>query len=795
MIKLTCEIIYSLDILFIKRRVEMNNRHLSHIVLIIIVIFVTLSMSASSPPTHWQETRVDAGTSIEYMTNSSLKTYNGVASVVYGADHLYYAIQAPSEDFVITTVDQSMGVGRYASLAIEPTTGHARISYYDETNEHLKYAREYASGLGHAWTITTVDSDDADPGGNKTAIALDSTSYHAPHIAYTKLDGHVWHAWQTCSGSPPFIICEWHTEEVDDVVVAGGTNITMALDSNNHPHLAYYDSTTHTLHYAVYDGSDWSYGEVPDTGSYYGLEPSLAIDTNDRPAIAYRTSVAIRYAWKTGDNWDDWAFSTVYVDSGAPGVPTYPSLLLLNNNSDFPYISFIDADYHVRLAYWDEMDPSCPGTTGELACPVVDNRSDFMNVTSLAREYSSGTYYYRMVYMNEHTGELHYLYENSVGWNDLYVDMDIKVGQFSSIKAFLNGAHISYYDSSSTGLKYTQAGNSKPGSCGIYGMTTGYECQFSDNPVSTEDLGQGTSLIVDRAGDPHIAYYDYGNQLKFAYNTGTWTVEVIDSSSSDVGEYPALAINSDSGDFAIAYKDSSTGYLRYAEELSSPWTGGNCGPSNHWKCSDVEYMTSAGNGIDLAIDRNGIPHISYIHGVEHLVHVAKYVGSGGSCANTAWQCTEVTEDGHYTEDGETSIYADPFSDTIMLSFYNTTVPVLMFAYFDPESGWSHEVVDGVGVGRQNELAVVDGTPFIAYLDENTFDLKLAERVGWMKGDCGENHYWHCETLDSAGNVGFDPSISYSSDGRIYISYYDATNGDLKLLNQMLPAFLPLINKP
>ncbi len=148
------------------------------------------------------------------------------------------------------------------------------------------------------------------------------------------------------------------------------------------------------------------------------MQPTLGMAGNLRwfstssghPAIAYETDSTINYAANDGTGW---TIYTVYDDPLTTGYPGGSSLQLPNDDLDQPRISFIDDDGSVRLAYWDEMDPSCPGTDGDFNCPIIDDFSTFRSFTSLVVEQSPLYNLSRIVYIDETTGELRYRFEST----------------------------------------------------------------------------------------------------------------------------------------------------------------------------------------------------------------------------------------------------------------------------------------------------------------------------------------------------------------------------------------------
>ena len=228
-----------------------------------------------------------------------------------------------------TTVDSAGNAGKYTSLAILPS-GHAAISYYDFTNNDLKYAWYN----GSAWHMELVDS-----GGTYTSLAILPSGY--PAISYCDITNNALkYAWYDSS--------TWQTSTVESCLYCGGFEDTsLAILPSSHPGISYWDKSNEEVKYAWYDGSAWQTISVEGGLGYYGGHTSLAILPSGQPAISYYGGDDLNYAWYDGSIWQ-----TIKVDS--QGIVGYfTSLAILPSGQ--PAISYMEGsrDYNLKYAWYD----------------------------------------------------------------------------------------------------------------------------------------------------------------------------------------------------------------------------------------------------------------------------------------------------------------------------------------------------------------------------------------------------------------------------------------------------------
>ncbi len=181
------------------------------------------------------------------------------------------------------TVEEGTPSGLHTSLVLGPT-GAPHVTYVDRGTDAVKYA---VLGPG-GWEIAIVDAHGGFSGG--TSLALDATQ--RPHISYFNgRAGSVMYA--VWNGSA------WNHTPVDRGSFLGPNSL--AVDSSGIVHLAYAFFNAR-LQYATWDGVNWTIERV-DTRSLAVNYLSLALDSEDRPHIAYYGNASLNYASRSGQAW------------------------------------------------------------------------------------------------------------------------------------------------------------------------------------------------------------------------------------------------------------------------------------------------------------------------------------------------------------------------------------------------------------------------------------------------------------------------------------------------------------
>lgn len=348
-------------------------------------------------------------------------------------------------------------------------------------------------------------------------------------------------------------------------------------------------------------------------------------------------------------------------------------------------------------------------------------------------------------------------------WQIQVVDSIGQVGWYSSLALDSRGYPvISYYDASNNDLKLVR--------CDDATCSSGNTIRTVD---SAGDVGWYTSLALDSNGNPVISYFDDTNKdLKLAHcgdatcSSGN-TIRTVDS-AGDVGWHTSLALDSN-GNPVISYRDATNNGLKLVH-CGNP----TCSSGNSIQLLDGDRDNHVGYDTSLALDSNGNPVIAYYDNTNIDLKLVRCGNATCSSGNTI-----MTVDGP----GDVGIYpslALDSNDHPVISYWDEVNLNLKFVHCGDttcSSGNIFQTVDSARyVGLYSSLTLNDaGNPVISYFDFTNENLKL---VYCGDANCSSGNI--IQVVDSVGDQGGVTSLALDSRGKPVISYFDFTNGDLKL---------------
>lgn len=175
---------------------------------------------------------------------------------------------------------------------------------------HAHGALKYARWDGTEWVIAQVITEPL----HNSALALDADQH--PHIAYcsktikvASWDGGDWTIMEI-----PDSPCE--PDDLYDIPI----DITIALDDAGHPYVGFVLWPTYSLQLAHWDGTDWSTGPVGEAVAYCH---DLALDASGRPHLAYTSSSPFFAKDLAYASWTDTGWVTTTVSSYATDPNMY----------------------------------------------------------------------------------------------------------------------------------------------------------------------------------------------------------------------------------------------------------------------------------------------------------------------------------------------------------------------------------------------------------------------------------------------------------------------------------------
>ncbi|MCK4341950.1 MAG: hypothetical protein KAY37_09535 [Phycisphaerae bacterium] len=373
-----------------------------------------------------------------------------------------------------------------------------------------------ATHVGYEWEKDVVDFEGTT--GWECAIALDSDG--RPHISHIDAEGDMRLKYARWTGT------EWLREDVAPCFY-GWRATSIALDANDNPRIAYrgvHGDPHYHLCYASKTGSTWTI-ETVDAEHFCAYSCDLAIDESNAPHIVYTGDLGVGQSYLKYAHWNgsQWVMESIGPTNGRTGISASIALDL----QDRPHVCCYD-EGNARLMYarriggsWDiHNDLDLDG--GWMSDIAVDGNGNPHICYVMGQEWTEPQ-------------ELRWVHSPNGGasWN-APERVDGVPGEYDAVGC----CAIAIGENTDVHISYAYGLYSSEFHCLKYATKLG--SQWTDEIVDIRD-SRNTSLALDAAGLPHIAYWAWDwTALHYATLAGpTNSPPVADASgpySGNIGE-------------------------------------------------------------------------------------------------------------------------------------------------------------------------------------------------------------------------------------------------------------------
>lgn len=385
---------------------------------------------------------------------------------------------------VIVTVDSAGDVGDYNSLVLN-ASGFAMISYYDSTNDDLKFVRCLSADCTSK-NITTVDSNQ-NVGYRYTGIDLGTDGF-------VKISYH-----NNSNGDLKYARCldvDCLNKNITTIDSAGsvGQFSSLVLGQDNLARITYYTSSGGNLKFirCLDDDCSLRNTNTVDSEGDVGKYTSIVLDQNNIPYISYldETNDDLRFARCL--DIDCVAANITTIDgSGGVNVGSFKTSIALGSDG-FPRISYYD-DSNQDLKYVQCLNSDCT-----LKNIIIVESSGRVGKYSSLKIGSDG--FARISYYDASGGGIRFVrcLNNDCSLKNINTpDTQGNVGLYTSLALGVDGfGRISYRDDTNQDLKFALCVSSD---CPP-GVTQGDAGQ-SFIPSAT-NLLRKISLYIKKVGNP-----------------------------------------------------------------------------------------------------------------------------------------------------------------------------------------------------------------------------------------------------------------------------------------------------